>query len=1514
MFKFFTLLLACSLGMHTLFAQTPSISMINDRMEWKACVDAPFSLPVMIKGQFSAENKFSIQVRNYYTDKEIAVIPAVLSDGYLKFTFTDASRYLNPSIKFRIVTTAPKTQSGWTSYTFEVFSKGNVILSSPSDADTLNEFDPMPVRLGGFSTSSGRVTLNDSTRIDFSGSWTEINTTSNIAVTRQEAYTIAHAENSCGAMQVSGQVKVVVNKTSLRTIAVMPTAVCVGSEVKLSFSTAGPELTAQTRFKVRFAKLNYNDEKGFYVDVPAERHGNYVVAKFPDSFGLSNSSEFTASVVTENPSLADNTSRLRFFVWPQPQAIFTTQSFTSTVGEAISLGLNVQGIAPITVELSDGSKQTFSQPGSTSFTLKPAQTTTYTVKSVNTGCQNPAYTGNQSVEVIMNTGIIIAGTEKANVICAGSKGSVQFQSNAAFTDATKFWIEAVNDYTPEKLRLPATRLGDKLEFVIPQRAGGYSHMGYTIVTENPGLVSRRADNIQIQSMPDISFSDNNVTTFDKPTNVTLYNQLRGGGPYVVEQADGLKINVNYEYDYSINFYLKQNLDFKLKSVSNSCFKNENLASLPLRIIPTTETGLFVEPVKNTVCSGDSIEVTFGKTGNFNSGNKYLVQAHANCCDYETIGIVTEPGTYRFRISSDQYTPEAKIRITSTNPVVFSQPQTFSVQTKPHDFSIYPEGTKDDPVVFHSYQLPGSIRFSSQGGATASIAYLENGVAKTVANKEYYSASIPLEMVVGKVNAYEIKSVTNACGTFPVNLKTHILPQPYEMSIQNAGYYNRLCAGAPLSVVLDVHDVNATFSLQMAKTDTKDYVTLLSGEKSRTITTTIPAKTAAGSYFVRVVSSDGVATDPMQITISAVPTATISSENESGSVIVEAGEQIYLKTKLTGGANYTLVYEDNSIQNVYGDESTRWIMPVRSGQYSIKSVSNSCGYGTATGSVKVKVTPLLRFNVNSNLLCEGATVPVTYNLGGDVDLSDDYIRFELFDIKKNTGILLDSTRSLTGTRTLQLPASLPESGYQLRCVVRKYNLSETMYMGVTKKAEVIISGNTVINAGEKAKIQLLTVNGSYSFINYILSDGTKGNAGGYPGAVDFITVMPTVTTNYTIKSLSNVCGAGIATGTARVEVNPVSQRSVTVNEIYDQMQNATCTGDTILVGYKTSGTFTAGNKMTVQISDTTGRNFRNIPTTGTSSPLSAILPSGLPDGTQYRIRVVASDPNTSAGAFEDLINIMHKARARFASENVVFDENSNPKITVLLEGSAPWRFRVGTDLSVQEFFSSEPKQEIELLQASPDVYYRLFSVQNACGAGTVDRPSIVHSKMIIGPDVPPLPVTLASFSARKQENTALLAWTTAWETQSDHFEVQHGTDGKSWNTLAKISASGESSDSVSYQYLHESPVLGSENLYRLKMVDTDGSYTFSKIRNLTFGVDASLVLFPNPVSETLTIQYHDWKKVRNVQLLNSSAIPVYNSGSNPAPHVDVRKLQTGLYFLKMTKTDQTILIQKMIIAR
>lgn len=130
-----------------------------------------------------------------------------------------------------------------------------------------------------------------------------------------------------------------------------------------------------------------------------------------------------------------------------------------------------------------------------------------------------------------------------------------------------------------------------------------------------------------------------------------------------------------------------------------------------------------------------------------------------------------------------------------------------------------------------------------------------------------------------------------------------------------------------------------------------------------------------------------------------------------------------------------------------------------------------------------------------------------------------------------------------------------------------------------------------------------------------------------------------------------------------------------------------------------------------------------------SKIQAVLPADLTPNAQYRIRLTASDPNTASGAYGTPIAAMQKAKARFASETVIFDGVNNPKVTVLLEGGGPWSYRFGTDNSVMNRQSYTPTDVIELFQASPSQYYRLFSVSNGCGNGIIESPSTVRVEVI-----------------------------------------------------------------------------------------------------------------------------------------------------------------------------------------
>ncbi len=67
----------------------------------------------------------------------------------------------------------------------------------------------------------------------------------------------------------------------------------------------------------------------------------------------------------------------------------------------------------------------------------------------------------------------------------------------------------------------------------------------------------------------------------------------------------------------------------------------------------------------------------------------------------------------------------------------------------------------------------------------------------------------------------------------------------------------------------------------------------------------------------------------------------------------------------------------------------------------------------------------------------------------------------------------------------------------------------------------------------------------------------------------------------------------------------------------------CAGQTISVSFTTTNLPSA--TYVVQLSDLNGNNFANIPTTGSSSPLTATLPPSTPSGTGYKVKVNAISP-------------------------------------------------------------------------------------------------------------------------------------------------------------------------------------------------------------------------------------------------------------------------------------------------
>ena len=100
--------------------------------------------------------------------------------------------------------------------------------------------------------------------------------------------------------------------------------------------------------------------------------------------------------------------------------------------------------------------------------------------------------------------------------------------------------------------------------------------------------------------------------------------------------------------------------------------------------------------------------------------------------------------------------------------------------------------------------------------------------------------------------------------------------------------------------------------------------------------------------------------------------------------------------------------------------------------------------------------------------------------------------------------------------------------------------------------------------------------------------------------------------------------------------------------------------------------------------------------------------------------------------------------------------------------------------------------------------------------------------VIVDKISPLPVELLSFTASLIENKIVsLDWVTSTEYNSDKFIIERSIDGINWEFLAEKKAAGRSQQPIQYQGFDNSPYLGI-NYYRLRQVDLDGSFTYSKI--------------------------------------------------------------------------------------
>ncbi len=160
-----------------------------------------------------------------------------------------------------------------------------------------------------------------------------------------------------------------------------------------------------------------------------------------------------------------------------------------------------------------------------------------------------------------------------------------------------------------------------------------------------------------------------------------------------------------------------------------------------------------------------------------------------------------------------------------------------------------------------------------------------------------------------------------------------------------------------------------------------------------------------------------------------------------------------------------------------------------------------------------------------------------------------------------------------------------------------------------------------------------------------------------------------------------------------------------------------------------------------------------------------------------------------------------------------------------------------------------------------------------------------------------------FEAKPNGKDVTIRWGAVESKKHSHFVLERKTPETGWRTLAEVDQPVQKIGNVQEYGYTDLAVFSGFNIYRLKQVDGNGSFSYSQMVEVLVA-DKPVRVFPNPGQGALFVTYLEAGLViSRVEILDvSGRVVQVQSFDSLSESIGISKLTKGMYYLRFYREE------------